>query len=64
MKVTNKEFKANLGEVLHLDHVYKWMGLLPNDSYEHIDVEGNSCDAGDEVRFLKRVRITVTIKVQ
>ncbi|MDQ2077548.1 hypothetical protein [Marinimicrobium sp. ABcell2] len=57
------KFSARAGDILHLDQVYSWQGLLPADSYENVDREGNECELGDHVVFHTSVSIKAVITV-
>ena len=56
-------YRFKVGDVCHLDEVYKIMGLLPESAFLQDDPSDPSGDGGESITFLKNVEISVIVKV-
>ena len=62
-----KVAKFYKGETYHLDTVYKWLSLLPSDSYFQQDPSDDGLDSdtsSEEVTMVKDVTIKVEVIVK
>lgn len=62
-RVSTKTFKAKAGDIVHLDTIYGWLGLIPVECYQNVGIDGMPDDEGDEVQFFESVEIKAAIKI-
>ncbi len=66
-RMTTKKYEFKKGQVVHLDDVYKLLGIIPGETIHTKDLADygpyDSADYDENVKFLKNVSIKIQIKI-